>query len=51
MDHRGLPLNDFCGYIKINSSELDVTIPNGVLSMEKVKRVNKKQVNYYLKVW
>ena len=31
MDHRGLPLNDFYGYIKINSSELDVTIPDGVL--------------------
>ncbi|HAR6888259.1 TPA: hypothetical protein PEB60_002068 [Staphylococcus aureus] len=44
MDHRGLPLNDFYGYIKINSSELDVTIPDGVLSMEKVKRVNKKQI-------
>ena len=29
---------------KINSSELDVTIPDGVLSMEKVKRVNKKQI-------
>lgn len=44
MDHRGLPLNDFYGYIKIDSSELDVTIPNEVLSMEKVKRVNKKQI-------
>ncbi|MGT2596828.1 hypothetical protein ACVQ90_09235 [Staphylococcus aureus] len=43
MDHRGLPLNDFYGYIKINSSELDVTIPDGVLS-QKVKRVNKKQI-------
>lgn len=44
MDHRGLPLNDFYGYIKIDSSELNVTIPNEVLSLEKVKRVNKKQI-------
>ncbi|UXU64264.1 hypothetical protein MUA52_00205 [Staphylococcus agnetis] len=43
-DYRGLPLNDFYGYINISSSEFEATIPNELLSVDKVKRVKKKQI-------
>lgn len=44
MDHRGFPLNDFYGYIDINSPELEATIPDSILSMEKIKRVKERKV-------
>ncbi|WRN59694.1 hypothetical protein UM610_13650 [Staphylococcus aureus] len=49
-DGRGFPLNDFYSYRHINSSKVELTIPDGILKMEKLKTTKKRKIKKNNKV-
>ncbi|EGQ3671968.1 hypothetical protein I0598_002578, partial [Staphylococcus pseudintermedius] len=43
-DDRGLPLNDFYSYIKVDSSRVNTIIPEAIVNIEKIGKIGKRKI-------